>query len=262
MENNYDYSLKPKMSIRHLARLTAVPYETLRYWAKKGYIRHSKNASNGYYEYDIDSYSDVTIIKMLRHIGFSFKMIVEYLEGEEDIFDKLFFEAKKRIYYQMEQLQKSLKNIEFQEKSLNRTKDYSQEITLNNPPFDKIFKLNSVDLTKNILTKPWNSISFYNVKENTVGPLEYACIVENIAKKGKVLWTKNANAKYFHFMVVAIQKQKSATEVISENVKKIDGMGYSVEFVLLKYVFTLKQPINGEKTYVNYYDAWAEVYPK
>ncbi len=262
MEKDTDYSLKPKMSIRQLARLTAVPYETLRYWAKRGHIQRTKNSTNGYYEYDIEAYSDVTIIKMLRHLGFSFKMIVDYFKGESDIFDKLFSEAKKRIYRQMEQLRKSLENIEFQEASLNRTKNCSEEITIKKPPFEKVYKLDSVDLTKNILTIPWNSISFYDVKEGEIGPIKYACIVENKAQKGKVIWSKNPDAKYFHFIVIAIQKHRSATEVISKNVKIIDEMGYNVKSVLLKYIFTLKKPINGQKTYVNYYDAWAEAYPK
>lgn len=250
-----------KINISQLARVTNLPFTKVRYWANRGLIRRTKNPHNGYYEYDINSVSDVISIKMMRSIGFSFNMIVKILLSKKDIWPQMHEEAKKRLREKIDALNDSLKRIERQQEVYNRAKNRTDEITVIDPPFCKIKEIH----LKNADTKEFNlddATSFRVIKDRSIVKHYYGYAEYDSSETHNIIWEKSPTATYFHF-ILHDKKEESFDEIVQSALSWVCDKGFLSANMLSRYMCSITTQMDaGVDKFVNYYDAWIEAYPK
>ncbi len=250
------------INISQLAKVTNLPFTKVRYWANNGLIRRNKNPDNGYYEYDINSVSDVISIKMMRSIGFSFKMIYKMLLSKKDLWPQLYEEAKKRLLEQIDLLNFSLEKIKMQQKAYERAKNWTDEISMAEPPFCKIKEIH----LKNADTKEFNlddATTFRVIENNHIVEQYYGYAVYDSSEKHNIIWEKSTKAKYFHF-VIHDRKEEYFNEIVQNALLRVCNMGFNCVNMLSRYMCSIlmNEQDTGAEKFVNYYDAWIETYPK
>ncbi len=94
------------MKINEVSQVFGIPAETLRYIEQQGLIHPARNASNGYREYDLDTFSELCEYIRFRNMGIPVRQIKSAFEG--DVIENLLSEIRQSERELEAQLQKEL----------------------------------------------------------------------------------------------------------------------------------------------------------
>lgn len=100
-----------------LAREVGVNFATVRYYERRGLLRHQHRSAGGYHQYDEDSVRRLRFIRRAQELGFTLKEIEELLDLRLDA-KAVCNDVKHRAHAKISDMQQKIRDLQRMKKAL------------------------------------------------------------------------------------------------------------------------------------------------